>query len=359
MAKTFDEVVYSLCKNYTDQSQLGFKSVKQVANGFEIEYVNGTKATYTVQNMHQHTNMAVLNVLNKDADGDLTFNGKKITNLTADQEQLLMKFSLSDDNKLLFDGKEITPEFLDTTGDGTKFLANDGTYKKVAGGSGGASTADAVEYINTTLNSSNVEEALNKIVSKLYYIAPQITSFSMTPSTTVYEIGQTVNSLVFNWATNKDITTQTLTGVTLADATVRTATYNTPISSNKTFTLTVGDGEKTVSKSLTVAFRHKFYWGNATLPDTFDSAFILGLSKSQFATGKAGTYAMNLGTGEYGFLAYPASFGTIATVNIGGFDTDVVDCGSVDFTNASGNTTAFKIYRTGRSGLGSISPVIK
>ena len=107
MAKTFDEVVYSLCKKYTDQSQLGFKSVKQVANGFEIEYVNGTKATYTVQNMHQHTNMAILNVLNKDADGDLTFNGKKITNLTADQEQLLMKFSLSADNKLLFDGKPI------------------------------------------------------------------------------------------------------------------------------------------------------------------------------------------------------------------------------------------------------------
>lgn len=107
MAKTFDDVVYSLCKKYTDQSQLGFKSVKQVANGFEIEYVNGTKAAYTVQDMHQHTNMAVLNVLNKDADGDLTFNGKKITNLTADQETLLMKFSLSADNKLLFDGKPI------------------------------------------------------------------------------------------------------------------------------------------------------------------------------------------------------------------------------------------------------------
>ena len=107
MSKTFDDVVYSLCKNYTDQSQLGFKSVKQVANGFEIEYVNGTKATYTVQNMHQHTNMPILSVLNKDVDGNLTFNGKKITNLTSDQEELLMKFSLSTDNKLLFDGKPI------------------------------------------------------------------------------------------------------------------------------------------------------------------------------------------------------------------------------------------------------------
>ena len=134
MAKTFDDVVYSLCKNYTDQSQLGFKSVKQTATGFEIEYVNGTKATYTVQNMHKHTNMAILNVLNKDADGDLTFNGEKITNLTNDQEELLMKFSLSADNKLLFDGKEITPDFIVTTGAGKKFLADDGTYKTISGG---------------------------------------------------------------------------------------------------------------------------------------------------------------------------------------------------------------------------------
>lgn len=149
MAKTFDEVVYSLCRQYTDQSQLGFKSVKQLANGFEIEYVNGTKATYTVQNMHQHTNMAILNVLNKDADGDLTFNGKKITNLTADQEQLLMKFSLSANNKLLFDGKPIE-----------------------GGGSGGAGTPydDTVvrglintNKTNIATNTSNISDLNTKI----------------------------------------------------------------------------------------------------------------------------------------------------------------------------------------------------
>ena len=231
----------------------------------------------------------------------------------------------------------------------------------IIGGEGGASTADAVTYENAGVDTEidNVKEALDKLFNKVYYVAPQITSFTMTPSTTVYEVGQTVNSLVFNWTTNKDIASQTLTDCVLTDETVRTATYNTLLSANKTFTLSINDGENTSNKSLSIAFRHKFYWGNATLPDTFDSAFILGLPKSQFATGKTGTYSMTLGTDEYGFLAYPVSFGTIEVVNIGGFDTEVVDCGTIDFTNASGNTTAFKIYRTGRSGLGSISPVIK
>lgn len=229
------------------------------------------------------------------------------------------------------------------------------------GGNQTVSDAELVAYENVGIDTEidNVKEALDKLFSKVYYVAPSITSFTMAPSTTVYEVGQTVNSLVFNWTTNKDIASQTLTDCILTDETIRTATYNTPLSANKTFTLSINDGENTSNKSLSIAFRHKFYWGNATLPDTFDSAFILGLPKSQFATGKTGTYSMTLGTDEYGFLAYPVSFGTIEVVNIGGFDTEVVDCGTIDFTNASGNTTAFKIYRTGRSGLGSISPVIK
>ena len=96
-----------------------------------------------------------------------------------------------------------------------------GKWKVVAtGGEGGASTADAVSYNNDTISVTNVDDALNKLISKVYYVAPQINSFTMTPSTTVYEVGQTVNSLVFNWTTNKDIISQTLTDCVLADETV-------------------------------------------------------------------------------------------------------------------------------------------
>ena len=316
-----DGKLYVYNVNNTENDTTG--KWKVVATGGEggastadaVEYVNDTISSTNVEealntviaDLHTHDNKDVLDLLSENEEGKLQYNGV------------------------------------------------------IIGGEGGASTADAVTYENAGVDTEidNVKEALDKLFNKVYYVAPQITSFTMTPSTTVYEVGQTVNSLVFNWTTNKDIISQTLTDCVLADETVRTATYNTPLSANKTFTLSINDGENTSNKSLSIAFRHKFYWGNATLPDTFDSAFILGLPKSQFATGKTGTYSMTLGTDEYGFLAYPVSFGTIEVVNIGGFDTEVVDCGTIDFTNASGNTTAFKIYRTGRSGLGSISPVIK
>ena len=217
--------------------------------------------------------------------------------------------------------------------------------------------ANAISYVNDTVGSATVDDALNKLISKVYYVAPRITSFTMTPATTEYEIGQTVNSLTFNWAVNKDITTQSLTDctVTVDD---RTATYDTPITSNKTFTLSIGDGENTATASKTISFKNKAYWGSST-EGTYDSAFILGLSNSKFTTSKNGSYSMTIATGEYGFLALPTSFGTVSSCWIGGFEVTLDECGTIDFTNASGYTTEYKIYKTGQQGLGSISMEVK
>lgn len=220
--------------------------------------------------------------------------------------------------------------------------------------------AESVTYNNSehpTLD--NVKKALDNVLAKLYYVAPSITTFTMTPSTTVYEVGATVNELVFNWTYNKDVSTQTLTDCTLADETVRTATYSTPITTNKTFTLNASDGENSVQKSLSIAFQNKVYWGSASEQGEYNSAFILGLSNKKFATTKKGTYQMTIGSGEYGFIAYPSSFGAIDSWYIGGFDTTVESCGTISFTNASGGVVTYMIFRSGRSGLGSITAEIK
>ena len=194
-------------------------------------------------------------------------------------------------------------------------------------------------------------------MAKVDYIKPEITSFTSTAQA-VYEVGQKVSNIVFNWTTNKDVTTQSLTDCPLADANVRTATYANEINSNKIFTLTIGDGQNTASKNISISFRNKIYYGSASIPNSFDSAFILGLSNKQFATGKNGTYTVNVANNEYGFLAFPSSFGNISSVYIGGFDTEVVNCGTISFTNASGGTTNYNIYRTGRHSLGAITMVI-
>ena len=68
---------------------------------------------------------------------------------------------------------------------------------------------------------------------------------------------------------------------------------------------------------------------------------------------------MNIGADEYGFIAFPSSFGTLVSWYIGGFETTVESCGEISFTNASGGVTNYSIYRTGRSGLGNITAEIK
>ena len=138
---------------------------------------------------------------------------------------------------------------------------------------------------------------MDALFNKVYYVKPSITSFKMTPSTTTYEIGTKVDSLVFEWTVNKDILSQTLTGCTLADETVRTATYATQLSSNKTFTLSVNDGENSASASKTISFLNKIHWGSCVEPVTYDSAFILGLTNGKMTSSNKGDFSCNAGSG--------------------------------------------------------------
>lgn len=272
----------------------------------------------------------------------LTLNGEFDSIHVFDNEEILDGLSESSSGRLLYNGIDVgTP--IDTS-----------IFVKKEDGANGISFEDASHPTWT-----DIDKAIKGLIAKVEYVAPSITSFTMSPSTTVYEIGQTIPSLLFTWSYNKDIETQTLTDITLTDSTIRTATYNAPLSTNKTFTLICSDGTNTARKDISVAFRNKFYYGSAIEPDNYDSSFILGLSGKAFATAKKGSYSMTVASGQYGYLAYPASFGTISSVVIGGFDTDVVDCGKISFTNASGGIAEYLIYRTGRQGLGSITMEVK
>ena len=234
-----------------------------------------------------------------------------------------------------------------------------GKWREVDNSGGVGDLADNITYKNSNYPSwKNVKEALDGIMAKIDYIKPEITSFTSTAQA-VYEFGQKISNIVFNWTVNKYITTQSLTNYTLPDASVRTITYTNDITSSKTFTLTIGDGKNTASKSVSIEFKNKIYYGSSVIPSNFNSAFILGLSNKQFATSKSGSFDITVGSNEYGFIAFPSSFGTLSSVKIGGFDTDVISCGTISFTNASGGTTNYNIYRTGRHSLGAITMEIK
>ena len=224
------------------------------------------------------------------------------------------------------------------------------------------STAEKVSYENNVYftDVTNLKQAVDKILAKIYYEEPKITSFTMTPSTDVYEIGTVIpaNTIEFSWAVNKEIKSQALTDCTVA-ADDRSATYGAELTNTKTFVLTVSDGEKAATASKKISFLNKGYWGSAAIPDEYNSEFVLGLSGSKFVTGKAGTYSMSVVAGEYGFIALPTSFGTVSSVWIGGFEVTVETAATISFTNESGKTSSYNIYKTGRSGLGSITMEIK
>ena len=172
--------------------------------------------------------------------------------------------------------------------------------------------ANAVEYVNDTISSTNVEEALNKLIADFYYVAPSVTSFTASPSGGVFEVGTTITApITFNWAYNKDITTQTLTGCSLADEIVRTATYDTDITANKTFTLSASDGKNNVSKSISYTFVYPYYVGVSTT-DTLTETDITALTKKVETKGnKTINYTT---TQSYMVFAYPVSYGAIKSI---------------------------------------------
>ena len=266
------------------------------------------------------------------------------------------------------EAKEHTLYMIKSESDDTgynQYIIVDGVYKKVGSttsGTGGASTASEVSYNNEALSSVlDVKMALDTIIAKIYYVAPSITSFTCTPSQTAYEVGAKIPSIKFNWTYNKEIDTQTLTDCTLADNTVREATYSTELSTNKTFTLNVSDGTNSTSKSIAFTFDNvKIYYGASTAPtNVYTDSFLYNL-KSVLKTNKSGTYTANAITNNYFYIAIPRSLYSenVLVGKVGGFDTEFNKVGTVVVTNVNNVNIDYYIYRSTNHSLGNITVII-
>lgn len=220
--------------------------------------------------------------------------------------------------------------------------------------------AEVVAYTNDEYpDLTNVDLALDKILAKIYYKNPEITSFSISPATTEYEIGTVIpaNTITFSWAVNKDIKSQALTDCTVA-IDDRSATYGSELKNTKTFVLTVSDGENVVTASKKISFLNKAYWGSSVEPDEYNSAFILGLVNNKLISSSKGDYTMSVGAGEYGYFAVPTTM-KFTTIWVNGFQADVNEVATVSFTNASGYTSTYTILKTSQSALGSFTATVK
>ena len=192
----------------------------------------------------------------------------------------------------------------------------------------------------------NAIREIQATLDELTYKAIVITSFKSDHG--VNELGSTVSKTIFSWATNK-----APTSISASFGSVKTTdtsfTYATPISKDASFTVTASDGKTTVSATTKVAFVNGVYYGAAAETE-ITSVFIKKLTRS-LQTTKAKTATITAGAGQYIWYAIPSRYGT-PSFNVGGFDGGFSKVRTIDFTNASGYTESYDVWRSDNSGLG-------
>ena len=219
--------------------------------------------------------------------------------------------------------------------------------------------AEKITYSNEKYNQfTNVNSVLDNLLEKVYYVKPTC-SLSANVEGGIFEIGAVISApIIFDWEINKDIISQSLSNCTIEDNNTRTAIYNDNIMSDKTFILTVSDGENEATDSISYKFMNKIFWGSSTIPFEYNSDFVNSLQNKELKNTTKGTYSFNVNTDEYGFWVVPSTM-EISTVWIGGFEVTVDFVEEILYTNSQGYTSNYKIYKTTKAGLGTFSAEVR
>ncbi|MEI8087100.1 MAG: hypothetical protein WCG93_12900 [Paludibacter sp.] len=195
-----------------------------------------------------------------------------------------------------------------------------------------------VSYSNTTY--PTVEKALDKLL----YVTPSVSSF--VASIASAEKGQTIDSLSLTWAVSKTMTTQTI-DQSVGDVVglLTKALTAQGIVASKTWTITVGDGTNTATKTVTLTFYNKRYWGVSAL-ETLTDAQIIALS-SEFSTSRAQSRTLDATGGRYLYFVMPEAFAcTTAKFKLGGLYMSDWQVTTRSFINASGYSESYMIFRS-------------
>lgn len=226
------------------------------------------------------------------------------------------------------------------------------------------------------VNLDDLKAAYDSLKSAIAYTPIKINSFAVTQingsnvSSPQAEIGATVQSLTFSYELNKIPNTLTLKvgsaePISITPGPSASASYQKTglsLTANTALKLTAGDSGSdahaaaTDEKTVTLQFLPKVYWG-AAASGTVNSAFVLALSGSALATGKARTFTVSAGSGQYIWFASPVSYGA-CTFKVGGFDGGFEAAQTVSVTNASGYTQNYYVYRSTNANLGSTTVVV-
>lgn len=214
--------------------------------------------------------------------------------------------------------------------------------------------SDAAEVTYGQYGYDNVADALDSLLYKA------IAFTGMSCSVGTQEIGSTVTAAKLTWSFNKTPKTLKFEGEEIDPSTTSKELTGLTVTANKSWTVVATD-EKNASatRSAGVSFAHKRYWGVSAESDAanIDSAFVLGLSGKELSSSRGKTFTVNAGDGEYIYYVFPASWGT-PTFKVGGFEGGFALVKTFDFTNASGNTTSFVVWRSDNPSLGNTTVAV-
>lgn len=198
--------------------------------------------------------------------------------------------------------------------------------------------SNEITYTNSSNgNIASVKDALDSLL----YVPISVSYFNNNIGTV--EIGTVVNSVYLNWAFNKSPSAISLdNGIGNLPANTTQYTHTSTFNSDRVYYLSVSDGIGSNYAATGIYFSHKRYWGiNAA--SSLNNSQILSLG-SEFSYNKNKTFTQD-GNGEYIYYVYPSAWG-FASFTVNGLPNTAWNLVVQNFTNSSGYTESFNVYRT-------------
>ena len=199
--------------------------------------------------------------------------------------------------------------------------------------------AEAVEEALNRANQAEIDIiSIKQRLDELEYKDIKINSFSAAPP--ISELGS-LQTITLGWSLNKTATSQSINGT---QVTGNTKQY-TGVTSGTTYTLNVSDGQTSASKSVSVSFANRIYYGaSVNISNVTALTSILSNDPER-------TITVDAGSSEYIIYAIPARLGDV-TFFVSGFEGGFENPVEQTLTNSSGYHESYKIYRSTRAGLG-------
>lgn len=204
---------------------------------------------------------------------------------------------------------------------------------------GGDLDAENIHFDNPDY--PTVEDALNELL----YIPLTINSFNGGSNN---EVGASITPSL-SWTYNKEIVSQSINqGVGALSPGLRSHNISTPVTTNRTYTLTANDGKNTITRNTSVNFYKRIFFGpSSTVPA--NSAGVRSLNSSLIINNTS-NYDLITGTTLTKFIiAIPSERNLVSVIDRNNANTNIVSAfvlinGSFVVQDIGGNNQNYKLY---------------